>query len=89
MALLALGALGFGITVSNVSTNMQLQSGAPSALRGRVVSFYIALRFGFEAIGGLLAGAVAAQVGASLTLGLAGGMLLVVTLAREIARRRR
>ncbi len=89
VALLALGALGFGITVSNVSTNMQLQSGAPSALRGRVVSFYIALRFGFEAIGGLLAGAVAAQVGASLTLGLAGGMLLVVTVAREIARRRR
>lgn len=83
-ALLALAFLGFGITVSNVSTNMQLQSGAPSALRGRVVSFYIALRFGFEAVGGLLAGFVAAHIGAPMTLGIAGGLLLVLTAAREV-----
>ncbi|WP_081673718.1 MFS transporter [Pseudomonas cremoricolorata] len=89
VALLALGLLGFGITVSNVSTNMQLQSGAPSALRGRVVSFYIALRFGFEAIGGLLAGVAATHLGAPLTLGVAGGLLLLISLWREVCRRRR
>ncbi|MDR6713463.1 MFS family permease [Pseudomonas hunanensis] len=89
LAMLALAVLGFGITVSNVSTNMQLQSGAPSALRGRVISFYIALRFGFEAIGGLLAGVLAAQLGASITLGIAGATLLVLSVAREQVRRRR
>lgn len=82
-ALVALAMLGFGITISNVSTNMQLQSGAPSALRGRVVSFYIALRFGFEAFGGLLAGIAAAHLGASLTLGIAGAALLLITGLRE------
>lgn len=88
LALAALAVLGFGITVSNVSTNMQLQSGAPTALLGRVVSFYIASRFGFEAIGGLLAGLLAAQLGVPVTLGLAGGALLALTVLRERGRRR-
>jgi MFS family permease len=76
VALVALAGLGFGITINNVSTNMLLQSRAPSELRGRVVAFYIAMRFGFEAIGGLLAGLVAAWWGAPTTLGIAGLLLL-------------
>lgn len=82
-ALLALAVLGFGITVSNVSTNMLLQSRAPGALRGRVIAFYIAMRFGFEALGGLLAGLVAAWAGAPATLAVAGiALLLYCTLNR-------
>ncbi|WP_433735488.1 MFS transporter [Pseudomonas putida] len=77
MALVGLVLLGFGITMSNVSTNMQLQSGAPGSLRGRVVAFYIAMRFGFEAVGGMLAGLIAARFGAPATLGIAGCMLLL------------
>ncbi|WP_247267379.1 MULTISPECIES: MFS transporter [Pseudomonas] len=77
LALTGLALLGFGITLSNVSTNMQLQSGAPGALRGRVVAFYIAMRFGFEAVGGMLAGLVAARFGAPATLSIAGGILLL------------
>lgn len=77
MALAGLVLLGFGITLSNVSTNMQLQSGAPGSLRGRVVAFYIAMRFGFEAIGGMLGGVVAARFGAPAALGIAAGMLLL------------
>ncbi|MGF6092431.1 MFS transporter [Pseudomonas sp. 18173] len=77
MALFGLVLLGFGITMSNVSTNMQLQSGAPGSLRGRVVAFYIAMRFGFEAVGGMLAGLIAARFGAPATLGIAGCMLLM------------
>ncbi|RUQ44802.1 MFS transporter, partial [Corynebacterium pseudodiphtheriticum] len=84
LALLCLAVLGFGITVSNVSSNMQLQSGAPGALRGRVIAFYIALRFGFEAIGGLLAGLIAAQWGVSVTLAIAGGLLGGIIVAREL-----
>jgi MFS family permease len=77
VALLTLALLGFGITVSNVSSNMLLQTQAPEKLRGRVVAFYIAMRFGFEAIGGLLAGAVAVFIGAQWTLALAGIALLL------------
>lgn len=77
LALLALVVLGFGITLSNVSTNMQLQSQAPGHLRGRVIAFYIAMRFGFEALGGMAAGLLAARVGAPATLGAAGAVLLL------------
>jgi len=85
LALGALAVLGFGITLSNVSTNMQLQSAAPGHLRGRVIAFYIAMRFGFEALGGLFAGMLAAHWGAPATLGAAGGVLLVgLLLARRM-----
>ncbi|WP_422631668.1 MFS transporter [Pseudomonas farsensis] len=87
-ALVALGVLGFGITLSNVSTNMQLQSGAPSHLRGRVIAFYIAMRFGFEALGGMAAGLIAARWGAPATLGIAGGVLLAGLLSQYGIRRR-
>ncbi|MFJ4453958.1 MFS transporter [Pseudomonas sp. NPDC089392] len=85
-ALLALALLGFAITLSNVSTNMQLQSGAPSQLRGRVIAFYIAMRFGFEALGGMAAGLIAARYGAPVTLGIAGGVLGVGLLSLLIPR---
>ena len=75
LTLAALAGLGFGITVSNVSSNMTLQSAAPEALRGRVIAFYIAMRFGFEAIGGLLAGLLAAALSVQWTLLLAGALL--------------
>ena len=88
LALLALGVLGFGITLSNVSTNMQLQSGAPSHLRGRVIAFYIAMRFGFEALGGMAAGLIAACWGAPATLGVAGGFLVIGLLGQYGMRRR-
>ena len=88
LALLALGVLGFGITLSNVSTNMQLQSGAPSHLRGRVIAFYIAMRFGFEALGGMAAGLIAARWGAPATLGIAGGVLVMGLLGQYGMRRR-
>lgn len=88
LALLALGVLGFGITLSNVSTNMQLQSGAPSHLRGRVIAFYIAMRFGFEALGGMAAGLIAARWGAPATLGIAGGALVAGLLVQYGVRRR-
>ena len=76
-ALLAMGLLGFGISVGNVGINMLLQSLAPEHLRGRVVAFFTSTRFGFDAIGGLLAGLLAARIGAPLTLALEGGVLLL------------
>lgn len=77
LALAAMAVLGFAISVGNVGINMLLQSLAPEQLRGRVVSFFTSTRFGFDAIGGLLAGLLAARIGAPLTLALEGVVLLV------------
>lgn len=63
LALVAMACVGFGISVCNVGVNMLLQSAAPDHLRGRVVSFFSSTRFGFDAIGGLLAGLLAARIG--------------------------
>ena len=77
LSLAAMTLLGFGITISNVGTNIILQSEAPEALRGRIVALYTSIRFGFDAIGGLLAGFLAAYFGAPGVLAAAGILLLV------------
>ncbi|MDK9704367.1 MAG: MFS transporter [Sulfuritalea sp.] len=68
IALPALAALGFGISGANVGINTVMQIIAPDRLRGRVVSFFSSIRFGLDAVGGLLAGSVAALAGAPATL---------------------
>lgn len=87
-AMAAMAALGFGISVSNVGINMLLQSLAPEKLRGRVVSFFTSARFGFDALGGLLAGLLAGIFGAVPTL-LGESVVLTFFLVFLFARRRR
>jgi MFS family permease len=77
LALGAMVALGFGISVCNVGINMILQSSAPEQLRGRIVSFFTSARFGFDALGGLLAGFVAVALGAGQTMLVEGAALTV------------
>jgi len=77
LALAAMVGLGFGISVCNVGINMILQSSAPEQLRGRIVSLFTSARFGFDALGGLLAGFVAVALGAGQTLLLEGAALTV------------
>ncbi len=86
-AMLALCALGFGITTCNVGTNIILQSSTPDQYRGRVVSFFTSSRFGFDALGGLLAGLVAAEFGVARTLAAEGAVLVVYCLALLLRRR--
>ncbi len=76
LALAGMVGLGFGISICNVGINMVLQSCAPETLRGRIVSFFTSARFGFDALGGLLAGFIAASFGAGHTLLVEGGVLL-------------
>lgn len=76
LSLLAMAVLGFGVTINNVGTNILLQGNAPEELRGRVVSLYTSTRFGFDAIGGLLAGLLASAAGGPTAMALAGGLLL-------------
>jgi len=77
LALAAMAGLGFGISVCNVGINMILQSSAPEQLRGRIVSFFTSARFGFDALGGLLAGFVAVALGAGQTMFVEGAALTV------------
>lgn len=77
LAMVAMTCLGAGTTMSNVGVNMTLQSNAPERLRGRVISFFTSARFGFDAIGGLLAGFIATALGANNTLLIEGFILLL------------
>jgi MFS family permease len=73
----AMCLLGFGISVANVGTNIVLQALAPDAMRGRVVSLFTAIRFGFDAVGGLIAGLLAAGFGFANTLYVGAGLELL------------
>jgi MFS family permease len=88
LAMVSMAALGFGISVSNVGINMLLQAIAPDRLRGRIVSLFTSSRFGFDAIGGLLAGLAAGYLGPARTLLLEAALLLPFA-AFLISRRRR
>jgi len=88
LAILAMAGVGFGISVCNVGINMLLQGMAPDALRGRIVSFFTSTRFGFDALGGLIAGFVAGVLGAGPTLVLEGGILLLFAVFLLTRRRR-
>jgi MFS family permease len=87
LALAAMVALGFGISVCNVGINMILQSTAPDQLRGRIVSFFTSARFGFDALGGLIAGFAAVLLGAGQTL-LVEGVVLTLFVLFLLTRRR-
>ncbi|NBA98269.1 MFS transporter [Pseudomonas sp. R5(2019)] len=88
LSLAAMAVLGFGVTVNNVGTNILLQSQAPEVLRGRVVSIYTSTRFGFDAIGGLLAGLLAARLGGPWAMQIAGGVLMVYCVWQGVVRYR-
>jgi len=88
LSLLAMLILGFGVTINNVGTNILLQSQAPEALRGRVVSIYTSTRFGFDALGGLLAGLLAAHIGGPWTLHIAAALLAAYCLWQVLRRQR-
>lgn len=87
-ALAAAFCIGLGISSVNVSTNALLQSMAPDAIRGRVISYFTALRFGMDALGGLAAGTLAAGLGVAETLGLEAGLVAAGALAMAAVSRR-
>lgn len=76
LALPMVALIGAGIGATNIAGNTRLQYQVPDTLRGRIISIFGSLRFGFDALGGLLAGALAAIIGVlPVTFGL--GLLLV------------
>ncbi|MFH1177101.1 MAG: MFS transporter [Acidobacteriota bacterium] len=90
LAVTAMVFIGLAVAVQLATTNGLLQTTAPPALRGRVLSLYIWLFAGLAPVGGLAAGAAAESVGAAWTAAAAGVACLVSALlaAAGAARRR-
>jgi MFS family permease len=71
-ALLVLPVVGAGFMIEMASTNTILQTITEEHLRGRVMAFYTMAFLGTAPIGSLIAGLVAARIGASSTIVLGG-----------------
>jgi MFS family permease len=81
-AVAAAALLGFALSLANVGIGTLAQLITPAELRGRIVSLLVAFRFGFEALGALLAGLVAGGWGLGATLA-AAAMILLLPAARR------
>ena len=67
-----LAAVGFGILVTSVSTNMILQTIVDDDKRGRVMSLHSTAFLGMSPFGAIAAGALADTIGVAATLTIAG-----------------
>lgn len=67
--------VGACMVVNNAVINGLLQAAAPDALRGRVISIYVAVYIGTNPIGSFVSGAIARQWGAAWAI---GGMAAVM-----------
>ena len=79
-ALAVLALAGCFMVVNNALTNTMLQTGAPDALRGRVMGFYSFMFVGMAPLGAFQAGFVAEQWGAPVAIGV-GGLLTALAVA--------
>ena len=73
--------IGFGLFATATSTNTILQSITDEDKRGRVVSIYGMCFLGMAPVGNFIAGSIASQVGAPLTLLIFGALCTLAALA--------
>lgn len=78
LSLLLIALVGLSQTPQMSLSNILVQANIPDVMRGRVMSVYTLVVFGTVPLGKYLAGALAEQVGASLTMALSAAALLVV-----------
>jgi MFS family permease len=71
---------GYGFMVQMAASNTLIQSMSPDAMRGRVMAVYSMMFMGMAPFGALLAGALAARIGPTSTVGLGGACTLVGSL---------
>ncbi len=81
VALILLAVLGFCMIAYMTSANTSIQIVTPDDLRGRVMSIWVLVSFGFTPLGSLLAGAIAEQWGAPVALGFGGVVCAIVGVA--------
>jgi MFS family permease len=68
---------GFCMMVEMAASNTLIQSIVPDRLRGRVMAVYSMMFMGMAPVGALLAGAVAAPLGAPTTVAVGGAVCIV------------
>ena len=81
-----LALLGFCMIIYMTIANTAIQMLTPNDLRGRVMSIWILVSFGFSPIGSLLSGAVAQQWGAPLALGIGGVICAIAAISTALFR---
>lgn len=72
--------VGFAVLLQMSASNTLVQTMVPDQMRGRLMSFYSMSLMGMAPFGSLLAGAVAARVGAPRTVLLGGASCLIAAL---------
>ncbi len=72
LSVLALVVTGYGMMVSLAASNTLLQTLVEERMRGRLMSIYAMAFVGTAPFGSLLAGALAARIGAPMTIALGG-----------------
>jgi len=77
LSALLLVPAGFCMMIQMASSNTLIQSMVPDRLRGRVMSVYAMTFMGMAPLGALLAGSLAHNLGAPMTVGL-GGVVAIV-----------
>jgi predicted MFS family arabinose efflux permease len=80
LSLFLLFVSGYGMMVLTASSNTVLQTIVDDEKRGRVMSFYAAAFMGTIPLGSLLAGILAARIGAPMTVRV-GGIACVIAAA--------
>jgi MFS family permease len=78
LALLAF--MGWGMLVWGNVSNALLQTEAPDELRGRIMGLFVLILFGFQPLGALLVGSLAAQIGAPASATIFGAIVLLTAL---------
>jgi MFS family permease len=81
LACVVLAVTGFGMMVHMASSNTILQTLVDHDKRGRVMSLYTVAFMGTMPLGSLLAGALAARIGAPRTVAIGGTLCLVAAAA--------
>jgi MFS family permease len=80
VSMLILPFLGFGLMQQMAPSNTILQTIVDDEKRGRVMSFYSMAFLGMSPFGSLLAGSLAARIGAPHTVMVNGAMCLLASL---------
>ena len=80
LSALTLFFVGYSATSQMAATNTLVQNRVPDALRSRVMAVYATLYLGVQPVGALLAGMVAKQIGAPMTVTILGAVVLLGSL---------
>ncbi len=84
---IALAALGFCLTLVGIGSQTVIQSTVTETMRGRVLSLWAAVAFAAPALGSLVIGIVAEELGLAMTTVVAGLICAVLASALALTRR--